>query len=337
MLFILASILVSCVGRTPPIKSPNSIASLEKVKLGGVNQWILIRGYDKTSPVLLYVHGGPGDPEMPGAHIFGNELEKHYVVVHWDQRGAGKSYHSNIPKSSMNVSQFVSDAHQLVLYLQKRFGVKKVYLIGHSWGSLLGILTVSKYPELFYAYVGMGQAVYVEQGEAISYQFVLEQARKQKDRGAIQALEKIGPPPYKNFSGTGTERQYLRKFRGLIYDPKKSKKLYIHMLQAPEYSIWDFLKYVAGEGYSTINMWNEVLTYNLFKQVPKMEVPVYFFEGRHDYCTPWPLVEQYYQFLDAPKGKTLVWFDNSAHAPCLEEPEKFNQAMVKVLEETYNK
>jgi len=334
-LVLLTSLFIySCAARTPAIKAPDSIAVLEKVTLGGVEQWLLIRGHDKSSPVLLFVHGGPGSAEMPTAHIFGDELEKHYVVVHWDQRGAGKSYHANIPKGSMNVSQFVSDAHELVLYLQKRFSVKKVYLIGHSWGSLLGILTVSKYPELFYAYVGMGQVVDLDQNETISYQFVLEEARKRKDSIAIRDLEKIGPPPYKGLSELMTQRRYLNKFGGAVYDPKKSKEMYRSVLRAPEYTFFDYLKYLYGTYYSNDKMWPEVLTYNLFKQVPKVEVPVYFFEGRHDYNTPWELVQEYYNRLDAPRGKTLVWFDDSAHSPELEEPEKFTREMVRVLDET---
>jgi pimeloyl-ACP methyl ester carboxylesterase len=327
----------SCAARTPAIKSPNSIAVLEKVTLGGVEQWILIRGYDKSNPVLLFVHGGPGSAEMPIEHIFGGELEKHFVVVQWDQRGAGKSFHSNIPKGSMNVGQFVSDAHQLVEYLQKRFGVKKIYLIGHSWGSLLGILTVSKYPESFYAYIGMGQVVDMQQNEAISYQFVMDEAHKRKDQKAINDLEQIGPPPYKNIAGLGIQRKYLNKFGGVAYDPKNSQNMYKRVLQSPEYTFFDYFKYLYGTLYSIDNMWDEVLTYNLFKQVPRVEVPVYFFEGRHDYNTPWTLVEQYYKLLDAPKGKTLIWFDNSAHSPVFEETEKFNQAMVRVRDETYNK
>lgn len=329
--------IFSCVARTPVIKSPNSIAVLEKVTLGGVEQWILIRGQDKANPVLLFLHGGPGSAVMATAHIFGEELEKHYVVVHWDQRGAGKSYHTNIPKESMNVNQFVSDTHQLIEILRKRFGVDKIYLVGHSWGSLLGILTVSKYPELFYAYVGMGQIVDMEQNEAISYQFVLGEARKRNDQEAVKALENIGPPLYKHLNDYLIQRQYLWKFGGAMYDPKKPKEMFEYERRAPEYTRFDLMKLPQGETYSAEQMWDEILKYNLFKQMPRIEVPVYFFEGRHDYNTAGTLVEQYYEFLDAPKGKTLVWFDNSAHWPMIEEPEKFNQAMLKVLEETYKK
>jgi pimeloyl-ACP methyl ester carboxylesterase len=335
LLVFSALFICSCAGRTPAIKSERSIASMEKVRLGGVEQWILIRGNDRSNPVLLFVHGGPGSAEMPVEHAYGGELEKHFVVVHWDQRGAGKSFHTDIPKGSMKVGQFVSDAQELVEVLRKRFSAPKIYLLGHSWGSLLGILTVSKIPDHFYAYIGMGQVVDMERNESISYQFVIDEARKHKDQTAIRDLESIGPPPYKNIAGLGVERKYLNKFGGVAYNPKKALNMYKLALQSSEYTPIDYLRYFYGALFSIENMWDEVLTYNLFKQVPRINAPVYFFEGRHDYNTPWPLVEEYYKFLDAPKGKTLVWFDDSAHSPMFEEPDKFNREMLRVLEETY--
>jgi pimeloyl-ACP methyl ester carboxylesterase len=133
---------------------PAGIASLEKVRLGGVDQWIQIRGEDRAKPILLFLHSGPGFPEMPFAHV-NAALEKDFVVVQWDQRGAGKSYAPSIPESSMTIEQFVSDAHELVALLLERFGRSKLILIAHSWGSIIGALTVAKYPEQFEAYVGI--------------------------------------------------------------------------------------------------------------------------------------------------------------------------------------
>ena len=129
----------------------NSIESLEAIELGKVEQWILIRGEDRTRPVLLWLHGGPGQPLMPTAHHYDAELIKHFVVVHWDQRGAGKSYDPALSPEQLSVDQFIADTYDLVQYLRQRFNVPKIYLIGHSWGSELGALTVARYPELFYA------------------------------------------------------------------------------------------------------------------------------------------------------------------------------------------
>lgn len=160
--------------RTPQIRDekgkviPGSIASLEKVYIGGVKQWILIRGRSVNNPVLLFLHGGPGSAEWPLVRDYNRSLEDHFIHVYWEQRGAGKSYSKNI--GNMHIDQFISDTRELLQYLQKRVNREKVFLIGHSWGSLLGILTAEKYPELFHAYIGVGQFVSAKEQEEISYQ-----------------------------------------------------------------------------------------------------------------------------------------------------------------------
>jgi len=335
-ILILAIALASCAARTKAIKAPKSIASLEKVNIGGVEQWLLIRGYDTSNPVLLFLHGGPGVTEMPLAHDMWPELEKKFVFVHWDQRGAGKSYHRSIPPDTMNFNQYLSDTHEVVELLRTRFGAKKIYLVGHSWGSQLGIPTVQKYPELFYAYVGIGQVVNQKQNEAIIYQFVIDEATKRQNRRAIRQLNKIGPPPYDNIKKIGIERKWMMKFGGVACKKQDYRRLYWQGLTSKEYTPLDWVRFFRGGSFSGKCRWHEFWTFNLFEQAPRIEVPVYFFVGRHDYNTPWILAEKYYQILDAPKGKTLIWFENSAHLLPFEEPEKFSDVMInRVLAETY--
>ena len=139
---------------------PDSIASLERVMLGGVEQGMLIRGSNVDNPVLLYLHGGPGTSELGMVRQHNMPaLEKHFTVVVWDQRGAGMSYSARHPESAMTVEQFIADTHELTQLLRQRFGQAKVYLVGHSWGSALGVLTAQRYPDLHHAYVGVGQVV----------------------------------------------------------------------------------------------------------------------------------------------------------------------------------
>jgi len=153
---------------------------MEKIRLGGIDQWISIRGSNKRKPLLLFLHGGPGAPVTPLAHKFCPELANLFVVVNWEQRGAGKSFSRKIPVESMTVKQFVSDTAELSKMLLKRFDRKKLFLLGASWGSFLGVSTILKHPDLYYAYIGIGQVVYQTEGEKISYDFVMRKAKKEE-------------------------------------------------------------------------------------------------------------------------------------------------------------
>ena len=328
-------------GYTEPIKDssgtlPNSVASLEKVKIGGEEQWILMRGSNTDNPVILFLHGGPGTTEMPLILHYNSNLEKDFVVVSWDQRGAGKSYSGQIPKESATIDQFVSDTNEVVEYLKKRFKKDKIYLVGHSWGSMLGMLTVEKYPESFYAYIGTGQEADMIEGELLSYQYALKQAKVLNNQKAISELEQAGPPQngfYKDEESEQLERKWVLKFGNSVYGATNYNQFYKTMLFSKEYTLEDIVncfRFAYPEEFM-----QEYHTTNLFKEVPEVKVPVYFFLGRHDNQIPSVLAERYLNELKAPK-KELVWFENSAHSPQYEEAEKFNRLIVtKVLPETY--
>ncbi len=328
-LYLVIILAATSCAKTPAINSQNGISSIESVELGNVKQWLLIRGADADAPLLLFLHGGPGSPEMPIMPHYTSGLEDHFVVVHWDQRGAGKSYHVSIPEDSMNIEQFVSDAYELTQMLRLRFDKEKIYLVGHSWGSMMGVLLIKQYPELFHAYVGIGQVVDLKRNESISYLFTLDEAYKRNNKTAIRELEGIGPPPYAKHSYLVTQRKWLVKFGGALYGKKGYGEQVKVALAAPEYGPVDYLKFIHGGNSSTKLMWEEMQGCNFIEQAPRLEVPVYFFAGRHDYNTPFELVEEYYEMLDAPAGKHLVWFENSAHSPNLEEPRRFIKVMVE--------
>jgi pimeloyl-ACP methyl ester carboxylesterase len=327
-------------GSTPPITDaqgrpvPGSIASLEKVKLGGVDQWLLIRGHDASKPVILFVHGGPGTAEMAVLRGSTRELEKHFVVVIWDQRGAGKSHAAIRPNSAMNISQFVADTRDLTELLRQRFHQNKIYLAGHSWGTVLGVLAVSQYPDQYFAYIGISQVVNMQENERLSYEWTLAQAEQAKDLKTIAKLKKIGPPPYTGdwLAKTITERQLLGKFGGEAYGSSLGAiPMFLKALwKSREYSLTDKVNFFRGPVNSMRLLWPELLTINFMEQVPKLQVPVYLMIGRHDYETPQPLAEQYFKVLQAPH-KELIWFENSAHLPNLEEPDKFNRILIEQI------
>jgi pimeloyl-ACP methyl ester carboxylesterase len=319
---------------------PGSIASLEAVQLGGTEQWILIRAVDRANPLLLFLHGGPGAAEMVITRPHTAALEEHFLVVHWDQRGAGKSASAVDPESAMNIEQFISDTRELVELLRKRFAKEKVYVVGHSWGSVLGVLTVQRYPELFYAYIGVGQVVHMEENERLSYRWTLQQAREADDSEAIAQLEEIGPPPYgeDSFDKLYTQRQLLAKYGGEIHgSPEGNQGLFMkYITEATEYTILEKIQFSPAMIKTLQLMWDEVMTVNLMVQAPRLEIPVYFMIGRHDYETPFELAERYFETLQAP-SKSWVWFEQSAHSPNIEEAEKFNDLLIhRVKQETFN-
>jgi pimeloyl-ACP methyl ester carboxylesterase len=329
-----ALLLTSCGTSTPAIAGENGIAVLEQIMLGGVLQWVLIRGVSVHNPILLFLHGGPGTPAIPFEHEM-RELEKTFTVVIWDQRGAGKSYNSEIPKQSMNIGQFVSDTHELMQLLLARFNQEKLYLVGHSWGSVLGVLTARKYPELIYAYIGVGQIADMTENERLSHEFTEQKASESGNREAIAELDKIHPPFKGSIKEIMIHRKWLGKFGGVLYGESDFNKIIDMAKASPEYSLGDLLNIEPGSLFTLQCVWDELLTIDFFKQVPALDVPVYFFLGRHDYMTPFTLAEQYFNKLRASQGKQLIWFEKSAHIIILEEPEKFMRLlMTKVLPET---
>jgi len=335
LLLLYRSYLQHEIRKKTKIRTPNGIDSLEEVVIGGLKQWILIRGSDKSNPVLLFLHGGPGSADIFLARHFDGNLVDHFVVVHWDQRGAGKSYSSDIPVETMNRDQFVSDIRELSELLAKRFGVPRIYLVGHSWGSEIGALAAARYPELFSAFVGVGQVVEKNEQEEISYRFVLGMAKKANNEIAIQELEGTGPPPYAGYREMELERKWLETFGGVTHNNTLTFNDYLKIgLTSPDYDLLDGLRFFRGQEFSEEHLWKERLHTNLFEEAPRIDVPVYFFAGRYDYNTPSELTERYFQQLDAPRGKHLVWFENSGHMVPYEEPEKYCDELQRVLAET---
>lgn len=315
------------------IETPNGIESLERIDVNGSRQWIYIRGADKNNPVLLFVHGGPGSPEMAGARHMGLELEEHFTVVHWDQRASGKSRREDFDIADLTLDTFLDDTLDVVNHLRERFEQDKIYLIGHSWGSVLGVLTVRDHPELFHAYVGMGQVVNMMLNEQVSLQFTIDQARAEGNTEALAQLEPLRPPYIEDPKELQIQRQWLHTYGGAMQGMSYGDLGKI-MFLSPEYSVRDLLALVIGTATVAIEMWPELGSIDFFADAHELDVPVYFFVGRHDYNTPFELTEEYYEWLEAP-SKELVWFENSAHMMNLSDPEHYQDMLInKVLAET---
>jgi len=325
LLFVL--VLYFMRPRTPDIKGPSGrrlpdmVASLEKITLGGEKQWILVRGQDRSQPVLLFLHGGPGMPMMYLAHAFQRPLEDSFVCVQWDQRGAGKSFRKSLPIESLTVEQILSDAYELILHLRSRFGQDKVYLAGHSWGSYLGMLLVQRHPELFHAYIGIGQVVDELRAREIAERFIRERAIETNDQEALLEL---------NTQGSAVHEKWLFKYGAVLYGKTGYSPFIWAGLRAPEYGLFDIPKVAKGSSFSSRHMQYDAIRSPLIEHVSEVRVPVYFITGRHDYTTPSELVEEYLTILKAPQ-KRLIWFERSAHFPFFSEPEEFARTLENIL------
>jgi pimeloyl-ACP methyl ester carboxylesterase len=305
-----------------------SIAEAGYLRLGGLDQWVMIHGESVANPLLVVLHGGPGFPGVRLFRHFNAPIEKSYTVVYWEQRGAGKSFNRKIPKSSMTVERFIADLDELVDIVRKRFAQEKVMMYGHSWGSALGVLYAAHFPEKVSAYVGTGQIGDCPASELLSYAFVLTEAERRNNRKAIEELSAIGAPPY---SGRAilVQRKWLLRFTGFARGMSIWKLARV-MLAGPEASIFDLPGIVRGMLFSADTMLAEVAALNLVKTTPDLQVPIFFFVGRHDHIVAPETTTAYFDKLTAP-SKKLVWFERSGHEPAVEEPAKFNAAMVELV------
>ena len=323
------------IRKTTKIRSEfESISSLEEVTLGNLKQTILLRGENVENPIMLFLHGGPGSAQIGFAPKFQRKLEKDYIVVNWDQRGAGRSYSSAVKPEHLTIENIVNDTIELVNYLLKRFNQPKLFLTGHSWGSVLGVLVAKQIPQSIYSYIGIGQVVNMKKGEKLSLEYTIEKASEFRNSLAVRELHRLYYDPA-DIRYLTVQRKWLSKFGGMMIGVNSYSLIISNMLFANEYNIKDWILYPKAAKLSLKMMWKPLLAVDFMSTVPKLEVPVYFFVGQHDYLTPAELTEEYYQELECPYKKIVV-FENSAHMLNFEEAEKFYQECLKVKESHYS-
>lgn len=331
---LIAILLLGCSPNTAEIDNPNAISELTSLEIGGLKQWVLNRGEDRANPILLWLHGGPGAAQMPVHHAFTEDLEKEFVVVHWDQRGAGKSNHNGFPEDTMTLERFIEDANELTQYLKSRFVQDKIFLLGHSWGTQFGILTVQRYPDDYHAFISVSQVVHPQQAEEISYECLKNQVYKNGSERQKESFEELGPPPYNEYD------RYVRfaKMKGSFcggMDVGMGRLVWIS-LGADEYTIGDYIKWFQGANRGSGPMWEDLRDFNLFRDVPSIRIPAWFIVGENDYNTPAELIKEYVQFLDAPDGIILVEMKGVAHAPFMGDPEQFNRELIHIKQLVLN-
>lgn len=335
ILILVGILLVLSPGKSQPFLDKNgnplagSLSEKVWVEINGVQQGMFIKSRNVNNPVLLFMHGGPGMPEYWLTQDFPTGLEEHFTVVWWDQRGAGLSYNANIPPESMTAEQFISDTLEVTNYLRQRFGKEKIYLLAHSWGSYIGIQTAAQHPELYYAYIGMGQISHQIKSEQLAYAYGLEYYKKAGNLDMVRRLEAAPPTltvplptaydalrdEYMHGAGIGTTHAMDSVVTGIFLPSWKFR----------EYTLGEKINLWRGKIYSRsreFNLWDKMQASDLTQTVTELALPVYFLEGQYDYTCAYPQAKEYFNKLKAPV-KGFYTFENSAHSPLFEEPEKF--------------
>lgn len=322
---------------TPHIDGDNAISELREITVNDSKQWLTLRGKNKDAPVILFLSGGPGGSQMGNARVALSELEDNFVMVQWDQPGSGKSRWA-VPRQQITLDRYLQDGHAVTQYLKQKFGKKKIYVIGESWGSALGVLLMQRHPEDYAAFIGSGQMVDFAQTEVDDYKLALKIAKERGDTAKVKQLERRGSPPYYGDSVIFDMLAYLQYLdnemarRGNI-NPSKSN-IYASVL-APEYGLIDKYNWAAGLFRTLDQVFPQLYNINFRKSATKLEVPMYFLLGRHDLNAPTYLAEEYYQLLNAPK-KELVWFEHSGHAPWNTEADRYVKEVKRIVDDNRN-
>jgi pimeloyl-ACP methyl ester carboxylesterase len=308
------------------INTPQGIDEVVKVRIGGIDQWLSIRGKDRRNPILLFLHGGPASPAMPEAYTFQTPWEDYFTVVQWDQRGAGKTYAANTEQAmapGMTVDGMTDDAAQVVQYLRQRYNKQKIFLMGHSWGTVLGVHLVQQHPEWFYAYISVGQVVNGRRNEEVGYAFALREAMAHGNDVAVRELKAMAPYPGNSLTldRIGTRSKWEMYYGGLAYGRQDYQFEDDAESLSPDYSKADLAAIGKGSLFSLDHLLQPLLAVD-FDKVTHFDCPVIVYVGQHDYTTAHELTEKWFDDIQAP-SKRLVSFADSAHMMMQEQPGRF--------------
>lgn len=301
------------------------------IQVGNIPQGMFLKSADTDNPVLLFLHGGPGSPEIAFTQDHPTGLEDIFTVCWWEQRGSGITYRSGLPSETMTIEQMIADTVTVAKYLCERFDKEKIYVMGHSWGTLLGVLSVKNAPELFHAYIGMGQVVRQAESERLAYRYMLEQFRKAGNMRMVRKLEK-----HPIDAGADISIEYLtvrsqgmmKQGIGIMREWRSMAEAVKALLHYKGYTWREKFNFVRGSAFSLRCLWGIVLLSDFPEQAPCLEIPVYVLHGLYDYQVSYALAKEYLRTLTAPV-KGFYTFENSAHSPCFEEPQK----MCRILQE----
>lgn len=305
------------------IRTPNGIAQAGFIAINGVEQWVSIRGEDRSNPVLVLLHGGPGVAFLPVGYKALRSWEKDFTVVQWDQPGAGRTFgrHGTTDSGALTLDRIAADGIAVVEHARKQLGKDKVVLVGVSWGSVVGVEMSRRRPDLIHTYVGAGQVVDMQRNEAVGFDALLQKVRAKGDTKAEAKLLAIGAPPYAGREELLAERKILE-----ANPPESERGLYRSLIPillfAPDYGLKDVRAWLDAAKFSIGKMLPALMTYSDDVPAPAIPVPVVFLQGEEDIQTPTVLVKSYFERLQAP-SKRLVLIPGGGHSAVIAMPDAF--------------
>ncbi len=334
------ALLASCAHHSPVRDSSGGKMPLEiqrtlEVRLNGTQQRIYEAGSSSGNPVLLWLDGGPGGSEVAWVRRYLGPLHESFTVVCWDQRGTAGSFAAGRGEGALEPERFVEDTLALSRYLADKYGQSRIYLAGHSWGSIIGVRAVKRDPGLYAAYIGIGQQVNGIENDRIGWEMVRQGALRQGDQDAAELMDRNGPPPYDD-----GERYFDLLSRLYRYSPRPPDMDRFDsslMFTAPEHSFLDRVNLIRGLIRGVKVVYPRVARVDFEAEVPSLSVPVYLANGRYDFTCVAGIAERWFESLEAPR-KELLWFERSGHESCYTESGRFMAWLTdRILPETYDR
>jgi proline iminopeptidase len=334
---VVLGVLIARPARTAPILGEDgrplagSVTELTTARIGGHNQAIMIRGKSEDNPVLLYLAGGPGGTDIGAMRMFSTNLERNFVVATWDQRGAGKSYRTLDPASTLTLDRMVADTVEVTNLLRRRFDEPKIFLVGNSWGTTLGVLAVQRHPNLYHAFVGTGQMVSQRETDRMFYEDTIAWAERTGDAALARRFREHGPPPYEDPWPYAAMLSYEREWndypRNAEYDARGEMPFNVFV---NEYSLMEQVHAFNAFLDTAAVLYPQLQEIDFRRDVPRLDVPLYLVQGRHEARGRAALAVEWFQMLQAP-SKQLIVFELSGHRPLFEEPDRFHRVMTDIV------
>ena len=294
-------------------QAQTKVKTHEGVQIGGIKQWIGATGNDDTKPILLFLHGGPGFSSRLYSRQFIRQLKHDFIVVQWDQRGTGITKAWNSPDTPISIELMHQDTEEVVDYVLQKFDREKLYLVGFSWGGFLGLKHASKHPEKLHAYISVSAMIYSDLSDQITLKYLKNQAESSNNTEASTELNQIHLP-----FQTWEDLYYLRKWTAFFSSENSNSKTYPKKL-FEEWSV------------NWMSVFKEAGATNYLTEIPSLDCPIYFFNSKRDLAANYHVAEQYHESLNAEE-KYFIWFEESTHEIPSDEPKKFAEELIKIVE-----